>query len=82
MLLCYTGYDAGATRHLVTGSAVDMRQSMCKNRRLLGGLTLEAFGRGDNVKDKGQDSQDHTNRGDVVVAVLFGNAMAVHALAQ
>lgn len=82
MLLCYTGYDAEATRHLATGSAADMRQLIRENRRLVGGLTLEAFGCGYDVKDEGQEAQDHTNRGDVVVAVLFDDAVTVHALAQ
>ena len=82
VLLCYTGYDAEAIRHLVTGSAADMRQSICENRRLVGGLTFEAFSRGYDVNDEGQDTQDHANSGDVVVAVLFNDASAVHALAQ
>ena len=82
VLLCYTGYDAEATRHLVTGSAADLRQLIYENRKLVGGLTLKAFGCGYDVKGEGQDAQYHTNRGDVVVAVLFGDALTVHALAQ
>ena len=81
MLLCYTGHDAEATRHLVTGSAVDMHQSIYENLKLVDRLTFKAFGRRYDVNDERQDTQDHTNRGDVVVAVLFGDALAAHALA-
>lgn len=76
------GYDADAIRHLVTGSAADMRQLIGENRRLVGGLTLKAFSRGYDVEDEGQEAQDHTNRRDVVVAVLFDDAFTVHTLAQ
>ena len=53
-----------------------------ENRRLVDRLTFKTSGRGYDEKDEGQDAQGYTNRGDVVVAVLFGDALTVHALAQ
>ena len=45
-------------------------------------LTFEAFGRGYDVKDQGQNAEAYTDRRDVVITVLCGHTLAVHALAQ
>lgn len=45
-------------------------------------LTFEAFGGGDDVKDQGQDAETYTDRRNVVITVLCGHTLAVHALAQ
>jgi hypothetical protein len=45
-------------------------------------LTLEASGCGYDVKDQSQNAEAHTNRRDIVVAILCGHTLAAHTLAQ
>ena len=82
MLLCYTSYGAEDTRHLVTGNATKMGQSLIRPGGWRTRLTLKTSGCGYDVKDAGQNAQGYTNHRDVVVAVLFGHTLAIHGLAQ